>query len=286
MSAADSPRSQMTADLQAAAAEADRNEALAYAALIEGATASVRADFGLAVRRVQGAWCLVASGMPTSLTFNRVVGLGNEQEASRDAVEALDAVYRAAGVSAYAIELSPFARPHDLAGVLRGRGFMPFKQIAVMRRELDVPWHLPPTELEVRSARPEEAGSFASLCCSVFGFARPVPELLESGFADPTRQHWLALHEGHPVAAATTCLYASGAAWIGWVCTLPAFRGRGAQAALARAQAETARAAGVRRMTLEAAIGSPNRPGPSLRNYGRLGWIRIYDRVIYLRRLP
>ena len=52
------------------------NEARAYAALVEGASALVREQGGLRVRRVGGAYAFVAGGVRESLLLNRVIGLG------------------------------------------------------------------------------------------------------------------------------------------------------------------------------------------------------------------
>ena len=119
----------------------------------------------------------------------------------------------------------------------------------------------------------------------IFQFDMPFPGLLTATFSSSAWQHWLAFDGATPVAAAITHVKGD-IAWIGWVCTLPEYRGRGAQSALAAAQLQGIRQRGARWVTLEAATGTKRNPAPSLRNYLRLGWTHAYDRLIYLRRLP
>lgn len=260
------------------------NEARAYAALVEGSSAALRERHRLSVRRVAGAYAFVAGGLRNSLVLNRVIGLGVWQPSSRALIQELDALYRAQGVETYAAEVAPASTSGLAVQDLQEMGFVPFKQTTMMYRDC-TPLSGVASDLSVQEVGTARAEEFATLCCSVFGFADPFPELLRSGFQRDDVRHWMAFDGAQPVAAAMTVEFEDGLAWIGWVCTLPSHRGRGAQAALAAAQLDACRTRGIRCVTLEAATGTRKRPSASLRNYSRLGWNAAYDRLILLRRL-
>ncbi len=260
------------------------NEGRAYARLVEGAPAPLRAACDLRVERIAGAHVFVAGGGRETLLLNRVIGLGVEQPVTPSLLDELDRLYLRRGAPAYAFEVAPMAAPPELLDELRGRGFVPFKQTTMMWRGCaDAP--VAETSLTVRRVGTDHAAAFAALCGDVFGFGHPVPALLQASFGHPGTDHWLAFDGDAPVAAAMTVCFDDGSAWIGWACTLPSHRGRGAQSALAAAQLQGCSERGVRTVTLEAATGSRRRPSTSLRNYARMGWVAAYDRIVMLRRL-
>ena len=259
-------------------------EARAYAALVNGASAHLRESCGMSVHHVGGAHAFVASGVRDSLLLNRAIGLGVWVPFTPSLVDELDDLYRANGVTTYAAELAPVSGAGLTLDDLQRIGFVPFKQTTMMYRATE-PLPKVESDLAVRRAAPADADRFAELVCSVFGFSTPFPALLRASFQQPRFQHWLAFDGDAPVAAAITVIFDDGVAWIGWVCTLPSQRGRGAQAALAAAQLRDCIDRGIRWVTLEAATGTIRRPSQSLRNYSRLGWSAAYDRVVHLRRL-
>lgn len=259
-------------------------EAHAYAALVNGAPPHLRESWRLSVARVGGAHAFVAGGVRDSLLLNRVIGLGVWVPFTPSLVEELDDLYRANGVTAYAAEVAPVSVTGLTLDDLQRIGFVPFKQTTMMYRAAE-PLPKVESDLAVRRAAPEDADRFAELVCSVFGFGSPFSAMLSASFEQPQFQHWLAFDGDAPAAAAITVIFDDGVAWIGWVCTLPGQRGRGAQAALASAQLHDCAERGIRWVTLEAATGTPRRPSQSLRNYSRLGWSAAYDRVVHLRRL-
>ena len=168
---------------------------------------------------------------------------------------------------------------------LQSLGLVPFKQTTMMYRDSESPL-MAASDLAVCEVDSAYADTFAALCCSVFGFADPFPDLLRSSFQHPRLKHWMAFDGDKAAAAAMTAEFDDGSAWLGWVCTLPGYRGRGAQSALAASQLRQCLARGLGCLTLEAATGTKRRPGQSLRNYSRLGWTAAYDRLVLLRRMP
>lgn len=262
----------------------ESSEARAYYALVTGAPVSLRARHGLRVARIGGAYVFMGSGVGESLLLNRVIGLGVFEPLTPGLVNELDGQYVASGIGAYAVELSPVVVTGMAVEELQRMGFVPFKQTTMMHRAT-APLPEAASELAVRCVGAEYANCFAELCCSVFGFADPLPALLRASFQHSHWQHWLAFDGDVPVAAAITVHFEDGVAWIGWVCTLASHRGRGAQSALAVAQLRACHERGVHVVTLEAATGTRRRPSQSLQNYLRLGWTSAYDRMVLLRRV-
>ena len=268
-----------------AASLVEFSEARAYARLVEGGTPALRERHGLSLHRIGSAYAFVASGLQDSLMLNRVIGLGLAEPATDDSFRKIDALYRAHGVRTYALELSQAAVFGAGTSDLRQLQFVPFKQTAMMYRSPQL-LPAPDCQLAVQRVGPERAADFAEVCCTVFGFGDPYPELLRATFENAAWQHWLAFDGRTPVAAAILSHFDDRVSWIGWVSTLATHRGRGAQNAITASQLGACLDSGTRWVTLEAATGTKTRPSPSLKNYSRLGWTHAYDRVIYLRRRP
>lgn len=261
------------------------SEARAYAGLIEAAPEELRKRLRLDAAGVAGACALTAAGIVETLVLNRVIGLGMQEPADADALDAVAAIYAKAGVTAHAIELSPAAWPAGVANLLVARGYMPFKKTTMMIRAC-TPLADPGAGGGggvVRRAGIDEADAWAALACSVFGFDENMHAILRATFGGDSWQHWLATIDADIAGVAATHLV-DETAWIGWVCTAPRFRGRGIQRQITAAQLAGARDAGARWVTLEAATGSPTRPGASLRNYRRMEFQAVYERLTYLHR--
>lgn len=261
---------------------AELSEANAYARLLDGAPDDLRATHGLSVEHVGDALALVGAHVAGSLTLNRVIGLGVRTPATAAQIIEIGVLYRARGVLSHAIELSPHAVPEDLPFQLRGLGYLPFKRTTMMARAVEV-LSAEGCPHAVRRARPADATAFAQLACGLFGFEQPFLGLLAASFDLPCWQHWMAYDGARPVATAMSCTMGD-VVWIGWVGTLPDYRGRGIQAAITAMQIQAARNSGARWITLETALGSKGQPGASQRNYLRWGWAALYNRVVYLRR--
>jgi len=260
------------------------SEARAYALLVNGAPEPLRQARGMRVVRAGGAYAFVAGGVGDSLMLNRVIGLGVWEPATPSLIAELDALYRASGIATYAVEMAPASTTGLAIEDLQRIGFVPFKQTTMMYCAC-APLPASASQLLVRCVDAGYAGIYADICCSVFGLGDPFHGLLRASFQQPQLQHWLAFDGDAPAAAAMTANFDDGVSWIGWVCTLPGYRGRGAQSALAVAQVRDCHERGRQWVTLEAATGTKRRPSQSLRNYSRLGWTAAYDRMVLLRRL-
>lgn len=261
----------------------ETSEARAYALLEECASQATRRSFGLSVERIGGAYAFLATGLKDSLLLNRVIGLGVEEPMTTDLIAQLDRHYREGGVMTYAAEVAPTGVRGPVMDQLLAAGFLPFKQTHMMHRRSD-PVPEVSSDLQVCRVGFEHAESFVSLCRDVFGLAPPFSDLLRDSFGVRQQTHWLAFEGDTVAAAALTTRISDDVAWIGWVCTKPSHRGRGAQSALAAAQLRACQEDGIGWVTLEAAAGSKRQPSQSLRNYTRLGWCTAYQRVVMLRR--
>lgn len=262
----------------------ETSEARAYTLLEERASHATRRSYGLTVQRIGGAYAFLATEVTDSLLLNRVIGLGVEEPVTPELIARLDRHYRDGGVMTYAAEVAPTGVQGAVTDQLLAAGFRPFKQTHMMHRRSDpVPEVSSP--FKVLRVGPEHAEPFVSLCSDVFGLGSPFPELLRDSFDVRQQSHWLAFDGDSVAAAALTTRVSQDVAWIGWVCTMPSYRGRGAQSALAAAQLRACREDGIEWVTLEAAAGTKRQPSQSLRNYTRLGWSTAYQRMVMLRRL-
>jgi GNAT superfamily N-acetyltransferase len=266
------------------ATELESNEAQAYARLIEQAPPELLVRHGLSCGRVAGATIFVARGLQDGLMFNRVIGLGLGAPATAEVLDAIDDEYRRAGVQTYAIEAAPSANSGGLGPLLRERGLMPFKVTAMLVRDTAAPIDAA-TGLHVRRVDPAEAQAFGRMAGTVFSLDEPYMSLLAASVGRDGWQHWAAFDGRTLVASAITAFTGDGRAWVGWVGTMPDYRGRGAQSALAVHQVRAAAALDVTRVSLEAAPGSRKKPSQTLANYLKLGWVQAYERPVYLRRL-
>lgn len=258
-------------------------EARAYASLINCASDGVRQQYGLSVTSVAQATVFTASSVQESLMLNRVIGLGLEEPVDEASLASIERHYARSGVTTFALELTPAACAGTVLALLRQHGYVPYKKTEMMLRTgaEAIP---APNELQVQRVGASDAAFFVAQCCGVFRLQRPFVELLQASFGDSRWEHWAAFDGGSAVASAMTCYFDDATAWIGWVATQPEHRGRGAQSALAAAQVQACRAQGVNWISLEASGASRRGSSPSSRNYTRLGWTTLYERVVYLRR--
>ena len=106
-----------------AARVADEVEALAFAEMYAAAPAPLRERLGLRVERVAGATLLLAPGLPTPM-FNRAIGLGLRQEATRQDIEAIAETFRLAGSTNWWLHWNPHATPSGLPAQLEAMGYV------------------------------------------------------------------------------------------------------------------------------------------------------------------
>ncbi len=110
----------------ATAAAIESAEARAWADLIAAAPADFAARVGLRAERVGRALAIgcVGGGFDRGL-FNRPIGLGVVEPATREAVHGLVAAYRRSGARRFMLVSQPHCRPAEFDGWLREEGLVP-----------------------------------------------------------------------------------------------------------------------------------------------------------------
>jgi GNAT superfamily N-acetyltransferase len=253
----------------------ERAEAMASAAYVESRSRAAPA-LGAEWRDFDGTYAMFDGvGSPLSQTF----GFGLFSPPTSAQLEAIESFFQDRGAEVFH-EVSPLADPAVL-GLMSERGYHPIELTSVM--------HLRLTSQRPRSAR------------------KPAPELVvrrvESGgedvWAETAARGWsetpeaaafirdfgtvsarakgtvcfIAEWEGHPIAAAAIAIQ-DGVALLAGASTDPAFRGRGAQAALLDTRLAYAASAGCERAMMGALPGSA-----SQRNGERQGFRIAYTRI-------
>lgn len=254
------------------------SELRAYRSLIQAAPQPFLDAHGLGARPIGTAVAVVAQSITTTLNMNRVIGLGVEAPATEAMVEEIVQLYGGRALS-FGVEVGPQARPGELVDWLRARRLRRGVATAMhYRAAAAIAGHAAP--VKVVRASGAERKIVADICCEVFRMPPPAHALIANTAELPQWRQWLALADGQPIAAALSYV-SDGAAWLGWDATLPAFRGRGAQAALIVERVNDAARAGCRYVTTETAVNVPN-PDASFRNYARLGFSQAYERFTYI----
>ena len=253
----------------------ERAEATANAAFVEaraGVSPSLRAEW----RDVSGTYAMFDGvGSPLTQTF----GLGLFSPPTATQLEEIEAFFRDRGAEVFH-EVSPLADPAVLT-ILAERGYHPVELSSVMHMRLtsgrsDATRPLAP-ELRVRVIAADEGTAWAETAARGWG---ETPELSAfvrelGGISARTRGTvcFVAEWNGHAIGAAALGVHGNVALLAG-ASTDPAFRGRGAQAALLDARLRHARAVGCDIAMMVAAPGSA-----SQRNGERQGFRIAYTRI-------
>jgi GNAT superfamily N-acetyltransferase len=240
--------------------------------------AAYRCLYPGAVELGGGVTVLRTDAAPLSPMLNRIVGLGVDEPATE---ETLDAALAAIGddVSCY-VAVAPGARPQGLADWLRARGLEPGWGWMAFRRGLeDTPAR--PSSLALVRVGPQEAEAFGRIVATGYG----LPDAA-AAWASGAHLHgwdcWLALDGDEPAAAAG--LYPSdGVGYLGLAATLPEHRGKGGQSALLAERVRHARAIGCDVLVTETGERRDDLPSNSYRNILRAGFTEVSIRANWLR---
>jgi GNAT superfamily N-acetyltransferase len=253
----------------------ERAEAKASAAFVES-RARVTPSAGAEWRDVRGAYAMFDGvGSPITQTF----GLGLFSPPTGDQLGEIEAFFRDRGADVFH-EVSPLADPAVLT-VLPERGYRPIELTSVMHmpvtRDRRSTTRRPSAELTVRRTEPGEESLWAET------MARGWAEMADLGAfmldfgrisADcEGRVSFLAEWNGAPIAAAAIAAH-DGVALLTGASTDPAFRGRGAQAALLDIRLDYAASSGCDLAAMGALPGSA-----SQRNGERQGFRIAYTRI-------
>ena len=253
----------------------ERAEAKASAAYVESRARAAPA-LGAEWRDFAGTYAMFDGvGSPLSQSF----GLGLFAPPTDAQLEEIETFFRDRGAEVFH-EVSPLADPAVLA-ILPARGYQPVELTSVMHMRLtqDRASTGSPTapELTVRRIDPDDADIWAETAAR--GWSE-TPELgafvLEFGAISARSRGtacFVAEWCGQPIAAAAVAMH-DGVALLAGASTDPAFRGRGAQAALLATRLSVATASGCDLAMMGALPGSA-----SQRNGERQGFRIAYTRI-------
>jgi GNAT superfamily N-acetyltransferase len=225
-----------------------------------------------------GVTVLRADEAPLSPMLNRVAGLGVDEPATEDA---LDAALAAIGddVSCY-VSVAPEAQPDALADWLRKRGLEPGWSWMAFRRGVDDATEHSTSLRLVRVGR-AEAPAFGHVVATGY----TLPDAVASWAANAHQvgwDCWLALDGDQPAAAAGVYM-AEGVGYLGFAATLPEHRGKGGQNALLATRIRHAREAGCDLVVTETGELREDRPSSSYRNIVRSGFTEVAVTANWLR---
>lgn len=261
----------MTSDLTLAQ-RLERTEARSNASFVE-ARARLMPEVGAAWRDIDGTYAMF-DGVESPLTQS--FGLGVFGEVTDAHLAALEQFFDAHGAAAQH-EMSLLAGNAALAPLV-ARGYHPIELSTVLHQPLVVAPLAPlPHPLRVRLIAADETDRWAATSAAAWG---ETPELaafmlafgrIAAGAAGCAA--FLAEWDGEPIAAAAVNIH-HGTALLAGAATIPAWRGRGAQAALLQARLHHAVSIGCDLAMMVAEPGST-----SQRNAERQGFRVGYNRI-------
>jgi hypothetical protein len=217
--------------------------------------------------------------------FNRAVGVGIERSADEAELDCLTAWLRAHGNPAWALQIAPVARSDALVRWMErsglkadGTGLAKFQ-----RGSSQVPDQSVLTPFAIHAVERPDAARFGAVVRAGFDAPPAFASWFSSLVGRPKWRTYLA-HDGKTPIASGAMFVDRGWAWMGIDATLPAYRRRGAQAALLSRRISDGRAAGVEVFTGETdrPVGGHEASHSSYRNFLRAGFCVAYTRDNYL----
>jgi len=237
------------------------------------------AALGMRLERIGDADVWMMSSVDL-LMFNRVAGLGVETPATEEALDEAIGRFHAAGVPRYFIDISPAARPILMSDWVAARGLYLFNNWVKLTRAA-APMQVPHTSARIAEIGREHAEDFGRIVQTVFGLPERMRPWVSTLVGRPGRRQFLAFERDKAVGAGA--IYTEGEwAELGYAAVLPEARGRGIQAALIAARVRAAHESGCRRVSMETAEDTLEKPGYSLRNARKMGFEVAYLRPNYL----
>ena len=226
---------------------------------------------------------VIGGGIAHALTilefffFNRVVGLGVEQPATRADVTAAAAFFHNLGLTQTAIHVAPGVQPPELPMWLAAEGYKQGGRWVKVWHDLrDIA--APSAALRIERIGPESATTFGEVCLAAFEMPDAVGALVTATVGRPGWSHYLGFDGDEPVSVAALRVD-GGVAWLGYGGTLESHRGRGWQTAMLLRRLRDARSAGCRLAITETGEETEKDPvNHSYRNMVRTGFRLGYAR--------
>jgi GNAT superfamily N-acetyltransferase len=188
--------------------------------------------------------------------------------------------YRDAGVSRFAISVSPRAQPPDIPAWLETRGLTHGKTLAKAWRAVETPPEVE-TDLRIEVIGPSEAPAWAAVQRAAWGMPAGLTPWFTSTVGRAGWLHLLGFDDETPVTAAALFVSAD-VGWLGFGATIPTHRRRGGHRALIARRIREAAGLGCSLLITETDADTPGEPNPSYHNLVRAGFRLAYLRPNYV----
>lgn len=243
--------------------------------MVRAAPPDIAVAGGLGFERIGDAAVTIA-GKIDVLMYNRTMGLGVENAATENELDAAIACLKGSGAPRFFVSVCPHAQPADLSRWLADRGLQRYNQWAKLWRDVSPPRPVT-TRLLIDRIDRYQAEPFGRLASEAFELPEFVAGWMSACVGRPGWSHYIAFDRAAPVA--TAAMYVSGdVAYFGMAATKESHRRQGAQHALIARRIRDAAAQGCRMIVVEAAEDLPEKPAPSFRNLKRCGFQVAYMR--------
>lgn len=259
----------------------DAVEAQAYLDMFAAVPADLKKSLGIEVRELAETTCLLTPGLPTPI-FNRVIGLGNRNEATEKDIAEISTAYRDAGVKDWWLHVSPTLQNIKLGEELLGQGFsLPERKSWIkMVRDNSSPEPVP-TDATLTVILSNEASALAEVICTAF----EMPMLLAPWFAAlANRKQWTAVSAklNDKIVGGGFLFQTGKCAWLGAGGVIAEARGKHVHRALMTLRMQYAIDTGCTQLFTETGEAIGDEPNPSLRNMHACGFHPAYSRLNYV----
>ena len=257
-------------------------EARATRDYLEGAREHDPGVLGVHLAAFGGAVAVALTGLDNAF-FNRVIGLGIAQPATRADVVDAAAWFRGLGRTWSTMHVTETAQPAELVEWVEAEGYPLSQRWPKLWRTLDGDLPDAASDIRLESIGRELADPYERIVIEAFEFPEALRPVAGGSIGRAGWTHYLGFDGDTPVSAGA--LYVTDdVAWLGFGTTLATHRGRGAQSALFARRLADARAAGCRLAITETGPDTPEEPNPSFHNMLRAGFQVAYYRPNYVRR--
>lgn len=207
--------------------------------------------------------------------MNRVFCLGLEKAATALTIQRITSIYKEHGAENFLVHLSPMARPTSLPRLLENGGIKLAGREAVAVREASRV-RRPDPFFKIVPANPEDPAAVSSILNGIGGLPPAFVEFISKSIGQPDWHHFIALDGTKPYSLSGIYVK-ENRAWMapGW--TLPAYRNRGAHAAMIAHSINTAADAGCEWITTSYPASVDGRT----RSYERAGFRLLYMRNLF-----
>jgi len=243
------------------------------------ATPSMVSALGLGMAKL-GAVTMSWAPAVDNLMYNRALGVGLKEAATETLLDDVLDHFRRAGSQRYFVQIAPGALPRELPWWLEARGLVLHNRWAKLHRDAGASPHAK-TDWRIEAIDRSEAGTFGEIVAGAFGHGEPLSEWYASMVGLDGWRHYLAF-DGTIGVAAAAMYVANGIANFSFAGTREAYRGRGAQGALIARRIRDAAELGCRKLVVETAEDTAEKPSPSFRNVRRFGFELAYLRPNYM----